>query len=306
MVTKNADTASNVNLWIVDDQLKKIAQTQGVEMMESPKAWEQLPWTRQYFQEEPQQGYFIWIKEQPGCALFSCVNIQEESFQQKMSNLTIIESGLKAEFTGVCSALALKLHAMHTAQGTVVLKPGAQVKYNHVHRWGKEDVVSPDYLFILEKGSRIDYTYKTKNPPQELHLKNRFKVYDRAKVKLNIIGDLQDTHLTSLDEIELLGDKSSGISNLRFISRAQTEIEARSRMVATSTGTGHLDCQSLNLDPSAQVTLIPEVVVKHDQAQITHEASIGRVSDKQLNYLQMRGLSEAEAIDLIASGFLKI
>jgi hypothetical protein len=158
----------------------------------------------------------------------------------------------------------------------------------------------------LAAGSKIDYTYKTKRPPKKIKLVNKFYLQKRAKVKLNIIAQCKQTDFKSVDEIYLLGEKSSGISNLRFITKKQARVKAYSRMVAEAAGQGHLDCQSLNLAESGKVCLIPEVTVNHPRAQITHEASIGRVSQEQLNYLQMRGLSEQKAVDLIAAGFLQI
>ncbi|MEA2056228.1 MAG: SufD family Fe-S cluster assembly protein [Patescibacteria group bacterium] len=303
MVTKSADTA---NLWIVDNQLRRAAETNGVKILGSPKAWTDLPWTRKYFKKQPKMGYFVWVKAQPSCPFFSCVNIKKEKTQQDLRNLVVIEKGLKVKIGGVCSALSLKLQGQHLAQGKIVIKQGSQVEYEHIHRWGQKDVVISDYKFYLEPDSQLNYTYKSKKSPQKIKLSNKFYLQERAKVKLNIIGDCQNTQFESLDEIYLQGKDSSGISNLRFISRANSQIKATSRMIAEAAGTGHLDCQSLNLDSTARVSLIPEVTVENDQAQITHEASIGRVSEEQLNYLRMRGLTEDEAIDLIASGFLKI
>jgi hypothetical protein len=49
-----------------------------------------------------------------------------------------------------------------------------------------------------------------------------------------------------------------------------------------------------------------EALRKQNKALITHEASIGRVSEEELNYLRSRGLTEKEAIDLIVRGFLKL
>lgn len=303
MAIKSAD---NANLWIVDQHLKNVAQTKGVEILESAQAWQQLSWTREFFEKEPQKGYFVWVKEQPSCPFFSCVNIKGQEQEQDLSNLVVIEPGLKVKIGGVCSALSLKLNALHQAQGKIILKKGAQVEYEHVHRWGKGDVVAPNYQFYLKPGAQIDYTYKTNRTPKKLRLINKFFLEKQAKVKLNIVADLKQTQFESLDEIHLLGDGASGISNLRFVSRQDALVKAESKMIAQAAGTGHLDCQSLNLDPSAQVSLVPAVTVNHDQAQITHEASIGRISADQLTYLRSRGLTQKEAVDLIAAGFIKI
>jgi hypothetical protein len=51
--------------------------------------------------------------------------------------------------------------------------------------------------------------------------------------------------------------------------------------------------------------LVPELVNENKDALLTHEASIGRISEEELNYLRARGLSENEAIDLIVAGFLE-
>ncbi len=297
---------SDANLWIVDHQLKTAAQMDGVEILPSPKAWQKFDWTRSYFKTEPKQGYFIWIKKQPPCALTTCVNIKQAGVKQQMQNLAVVEPDLKVELSGLCSALSLKLKALHQAEGTIILKPGAQVKYDHRHRWGKEDVVMPHYEFILEKGSQIAYTYSTKRTSKKMELYNKFMLADKAKVRLNIIAECEQTKFFSKDEIILKGENAQATSTLRFISREQAQVRAESRMVAHGASTGHLDCQSLNLADSAQVSLVPEVVVNNSQAQITHEASIGRVSQEQLTYLRMRGLSEDEAVNLIAAGFLKI
>ena len=69
---------------------------------------------------------------------------------------------------------------------------------------------------------------------------------------------------------------------------------------------GHLDCQALITDRNAKVSLVPEVECEDKEAQVTHEASIGKVSEEQLNYLRTRGLTEEQALNLIISGFLRM
>jgi Fe-S cluster assembly scaffold protein SufB len=59
-------------------------------------------------------------------------------------------------------------------------------------------------------------------------------------------------------------------------------------------------------DKSSHVSLIPEIVCDHKEALLTHEASIGKVSEEQINYLRMRGLTEKQALELIINGFLRL
>jgi len=87
--------------------------------------------------------------------------------------------------------------------------------------------------------------------------------------------------------------------------RKNSKITAHSSIIATAPSKGHLDCQGLLVDKNSEISLIPELICHNKNAQITHEASIGRISEEQLSYLRMRGLKEEEAIDLIVAGFLE-
>jgi len=66
-----------------------------------------------------------------------------------------------------------------------------------------------------------------------------------------------------------------------------------------------LDCQGLLVDKDSKISLTPELICQNKLAQITHEAAIGKISEEELSYLRMRGLSEEEAINLIVSGFFQ-
>ena len=56
----------------------------------------------------------------------------------------------------------------------------------------------------------------------------------------------------------------------------------------------HVQCDSIIMD-QAEISSIPEINAKHVDAQIVHEAAIGRINDEQLIKLRTFGLSEEEA-----------
>ena len=63
-------------------------------------------------------------------------------------------------------------------------------------------------------------------------------------------------------------------------------------------------CDSLMLQDSRALT-IPYVTSENNSAILEHEASAGKISDEQLYYLQSRGMSEDDAMNLIVNGFCK-
>ena len=64
-----------------------------------------------------------------------------------------------------------------------------------------------------------------------------------------------------------------------------------------------VDCSSLMLDDISRSDTVPEMDVRTGDANVGHEAKIGRISDEAVFYLMSRGVSEEEARAMIVSGF---
>ena len=64
-----------------------------------------------------------------------------------------------------------------------------------------------------------------------------------------------------------------------------------------------VSCQSLMLDTISRSDTIPAMDVRTPDADVGHEARIGRISDDAVFYLMSRGIPEEEARAMIVSGF---
>ena len=64
-----------------------------------------------------------------------------------------------------------------------------------------------------------------------------------------------------------------------------------------------MSCESLMLDSISRSDTVPVMDIRTDQADIGHEAKIGRISDDAVFYLMSRGLDEQSARAMIVSGF---
>jgi len=296
----------NAHYLQIDYQIKNIFQVRGVTILSSSEAWEKFDWTRKYFSKKPEQGYFIWIKKQIDFPIFSCISIAHKNINQKLQNLLIVEKDLKITLKGTCNALKKNLNGKHKASGKIILRQGSSLKYNHIHSWGEKDIVEPEYKFILEKDSKLDYRYKTLSTPKELRINNSFNLSAGASCDIKMIANCVKTKINIKDVLILKGKGSSGVINLRLVGEKDSKVLAHSQVIADSESKGHLDCQGLLADKKSEISLIPELICKNKLAQITHEASIGKISQEQLNYLRMKGLTEKQATNLIINGFLEI
>jgi Fe-S cluster assembly scaffold protein SufB len=67
---------------------------------------------------------------------------------------------------------------------------------------------------------------------------------------------------------------------------------------------GHIQCDSIIMD-QAVVRAVPEISAYHTDAQLIHEAAIGKIASEQILKLMSLGLTENEAEEKILEGFLK-
>ena len=299
-------SVKNANFWQIDHKVKNIFGVKGVTILPSPEAWQKFVWTRKFFGEKPKEGYFIWVKRKIDFPLATCITIASPKISQDLRNLLVIEKNIKAKANVICNAKEKFLCGKHLARGKLILKEGVFLEYNHIHKWGEKDNVSPDYEFTLEKGARLIYNYRNLFPPENLEFKTTIHSGENTSSNLNFIINSLNSKTKVKDTVFLEGKNSQTVVRLRLVGRKKSQIEAISQIFAEAPGKGHLDCQGLLVDKTAKISLIPQLVCQNKEAQITHEASIGKISEEELTYLKMRGLTEKEAIDLIVSGFLKL
>ncbi len=104
-------------------------------------------------------------------------------------------------------------------------------------------------------------------------------------------------------EIKLMGDDSTA----RIISRSVAQDSSRQvfkpRLIAYRRGRGHVECDSIIMD-RAVIRSIPEIWAESSQAELVHEAAIGKIAGEQLVKLMSLGLTKEEAEEAIISGFL--
>jgi len=289
----------------IDHRVEKILKKEGVIVLTSPEAWKSYEWTHKYFSKKPKEGFFVWVTKQVPFPISTCVTISSKDVEQRLTNLIVIEKGIKAKSYAICNSAAMNLSGTHVARGKVVLKDGASLEMLSVQTWGKEDMVDISYTHYLGKNASLTYRFKNFSPPKILKTKNVFRVGENAKVKTETAIKSKDSLVKIYDYTYLIGKNSDAISKIRAVASDGSKVYGYTKMVARSVGKGHLDCQGLVVDNKSKIALIPTLVNMNKNAILTHEASIGKISEDVLNYLMSRGLSEEEAIELIISGFLK-
>jgi len=199
--------------------------------------------------------------------------------------------------------------SQHDGIHTFYVGKNARVRYVEKH-YGEGDgsgkrIFNPQTVIYLEEGACIQLETTQIRGVDSTRRDTRVVAGAGAEVvvteKLLTHGDqTAESHM----EIILDGAGASG----RVISRSVAQDRSQQVFYPKVTGNakcfGHVQCDSIIMG-QAKVSSIPAITANHVDAQLVHEAAIGRIAGDQLLKLMTLGLTEAEAEEKILDGFLQ-
>lgn len=104
--------------------------------------------------------------------------------------------------------------------------------------------------------------------------------------------------------VELNGEDASSQIISRSVAKDSSEQVFYPRAIGNAKCRAHVQCDSIIMD-DAHIRSIPEIAANHCEANIVHEAAIGRINNDQLLKLQTLGKTEEEAEEIIINCFLR-
>lgn len=188
------------------------------------------------------------------------------------------------------------------------VRKGAKMKYVEKHYGegnGKgERVLNPKTIIEVEENGiaelemvqikGVDRTVR--DTEVVLHKNARLIVTERLLTYLNQSAE-------SIITVELKGEDSSAQIISRSVAQDDSKQIFHLNLRGYSKCRGHIQCDSIIMD-NAHVSSIPEISALHSDAQLIHEAAIGKIASDQLVKLMTLGLTEKEAEDTVLNGFL--
>ena len=221
--------------------------------------------------------------------------------------LIIVDEGAYLHFIEGCSAPKYNIANLHAGCVELFVGKNAHLRYSTIENWSKNMYnLNTKRAIVAEGGtmewvsgsfgSHVSYLY-----PMTI-LNGRGAKAEFTGVTFAGHGQNLDTGAKMVHNAE---DTSSYI-NTRSISKAGGASTYRSSVVIgrnAKNAKSAVSCQSLMLDSDSRSDTIPAMDVRTQQADVGHEARIGRISDDAVFYLMSRGLSEEDARAMIVSGF---
>lgn len=238
------------------------------------------------------------------------VILTESGINDMVYNDFYIEEGADVEITAGCG-----IHndgcdtSQHDGIHTFHIGKNAKVKYVEKH-YGEgsgsgERILNPVTIIDMEEGSFAQMDMSQIKGVDSTMRKTEANLGPGAKL---VINEKLMTHGHQQAHSDVTVNLNGEDSVVQIVSRSvgkDTSIQVFHPIaVGNNRSRAHIQCDSIIMD-QAKISSIPEIAANHVDAQIIHEAAIGKINSDQLIKLQTLGLTSDEAEKEIVDGFLK-
>jgi Fe-S cluster assembly protein SufB len=256
-------------------------------------------------------GSFIYVPpgievEMPLQAYF---RINSENAGQFERTLIIADEGSQVHYIEGCSAPVYTSDSLHSAVVEIVVKPDARVTYTTIQNW------SPNVYNLVTKRARVEARGHMEWIDGNIGSKLTMKYPSVYLVGEGATGEVLSVAYAGAGQHQDAGAKmvhAAPNTSSKIVSKSISKdggITTYRGLVRVDEGaTGcksHVQCDALILDEDSTSKTFPYMEVGERDAQIGHEATVSKIADEQIFYLQSRGLSEEQAMGMVVNGFIE-
>ena len=221
--------------------------------------------------------------------------------------LIIVDEGADLHFIEGCSAPKYNIANLHAGCVELFVGKNARLRYSTIENWSKNMYNLNTKRATVEEGGRMEWVSGSfGSHVSYLYPMTILKGDDSRMEYTGITFAGEDQNLDTGMKVVHTGKNTTSVVNAKSISKSGGISTFRSAVVVGKNATGAksaVDCSSLMLDDISRSDTIPAMDVRTKDAQIGHEAKIGKISDDAVFYLMSRGISEEDARAMIVSGF---
>ena len=221
--------------------------------------------------------------------------------------LIIVEEDAYLHFIEGCSAPKYSVANLHAGCVEIFIRKNAKVRYSTIENWSKNMYNLNTKRAIVEEGGSIEWVSGSFGSRVSYLYPMSILNGEGARAEFNGVtfaGAGQD--LDTGAKIVHNAPNTTSYINSRSISKGGGRNTYRSSIYISEKAKNSksaVTCESLMLDNISTSDTLPVMDVRTKDADVGHEASIGRISDESIFYLMSRGFSEEDAKAMIVSGF---
>ena len=256
-------------------------------------------------------GTFIYIPKgvKVDMPLQAYFRMNTKGMGQFEHTLIIVDEDAQVHYIEGCSAPLYNASSIHAGCVEVYVHKNGRMRYSSVENWSKNTYNLNTKRAIVEENATMEWVSGnlgsgvTMLYPTSMLMASGAKA-DHISIAYAGNGQNQDTgakvyHLASNTTSTIKSkslSKNGGITAYRGLVKIKKGAK-NSKCAVT--------CDALMFDNKSQSNTYPAIDVEEENVDVVHEASVGKISEEQIFYLQSRGLSAEQAVQMIVSGFIE-
>ena len=234
--------------------------------------------------------------------------------QQKMGQfertLIIAEPGSFVHYVEGCSAPTYRSNSLHSAVVEIIAHEGAHVRYTTIQNWSNNVYNLVTKRAVAYKNSTVEWI--DGNFGSKVTMKYPCIILKGEGAKGQVISIAvagKEQHQDAGAKIIHMAPNTRSSIIAKSISKDGGRSSYRGLLKVCKgaiNSYARVQCDALLLDDYSRTDTYPTVITAEERIDTGHEASVGKINEEQLFYLQSRGFSQQKAQTMIINGFIDI
>ena len=256
-------------------------------------------------------GSFVYVPEDvtvemPVQAYF---RMNSEGMGQFEHTLIVAEDGAEVHYIEGCSAPKYSAFNLHSGGVEVFVGEDAHVQYSTVQNWSKNTYNLNTKRALCEAGGRMEWISGSMGSKATMLYPSTVLKGPRASdnhITIAFAGEGQNidtgakVYHNAPETKSTIESKSISKDGGRTNYRGLVHIADGAENSSTS-----VECDALMFDNESTSDTMPYMEINESKVDVAHEATVGKIGDEDVFYLQSRGLDDDDAKQMIVSGFIE-
>lgn len=256
-------------------------------------------------------GSFVYVPkgvhvELPLQAYF---RINAANMGQFERTLIIAEEGSFVHYVEGCTAPIYTTDSLHSAVVEIIVKKGARVRYTTIQNW------STNVYNLVTKRARVEEEGTMEWVDGNLGSKITMKYPSVYLMGRKARGEVLSIAYAGKGQHQDAGGKAVHVApetTSHIISKSVSKDGGRTSYrglveiyKGATNAKSKVVCDALLLDPESRSDTYPTMKIREQSVTVEHEATVSKIGDEQLFYLESRGIAKDEAQSMIVNGFIE-
>lgn len=255
-------------------------------------------------------GYFVYVppNTRVPIPIYSCLAIIGNKRIQFAHNIVYVDEGGEAHIVTGCAVPHGVVEGLHIGISEFYVARNARLTYTMIHAWSEGVHVRPRTGVYVEEGGEYVSYYVIYSPIASIQTFPVAYLRKSSRAYMATITAASGKGVYDLGSKTVLREEGSSSEIVsRIVARDKSIVYARADIEAHNSNTkGHIECLGLLLSEGSTISSIPIITSKKPGALLSHEAAIGMIAERELEYLMSKGFTEDEARAVLVRGFMNV